>query len=80
MVDIENTELTISLRADVAHAIKAYAAQEGKTTEDFIAATLLELKKERALRELREIQEYGRQQAEALGIHTEEELFRYLES
>ncbi len=80
MVDIKNTELTISLGPNLAHAIKAYAAKEGTTPEDFIVSALRELKKQRALQELKQIQDYGRLQAEALGIYSEDDLFRYLES
>ena len=37
-------------------------------------------RKERAMKELREIQAYWSQQAEELDIHTEEDLIRHLES
>ena len=37
-------------------------------------------RKERAMKELREIQAYWSQRAEKLGIHTEEDLIRHLES
>ena len=80
MINTDDVELTISLRHDLAHTIKRYAEDEGKTPEEFIVSALWQLRKERGMRELRKIQEYGRQRAEALGIYTEEDLFRYLES
>ena len=80
MTTSENMELTIHLRADLAQSIKAYARQVGKTPEEFIVSALWELRKRRALEDLRRIQSYGSKRAEALGIHTEEDLFRYLES
>ena len=80
MTTSENMELTICLQADLAHTIKAYAAKEGQTPEEFIVSALWKLHKERGLADLREIQKYGKARAEALGIHNEEDLFRYLES
>ena len=80
MINTDDVELTISLRHDLAHTIKRYAEDEDKTPEEFIVSALWQLRKERGMRELRKIQEYGRQRAEALGIYTEEDLFRYLES
>ena len=79
MTTPENVELTICLRADLAHTINKYAAKEGQTPEAFIVSALGELRKERALEDLRRIQSYGSKQADALGIHNEEDLFRYLE-
>lgn len=80
MINTDDVKLTISLRHSLAHTIKRYAEDEGKTPEEFIVSALWQLRKERGMRELRKIQEYGRQRAEALGIYTEEDLFRYLES
>ncbi len=80
MATTDNTELTISLRADLAHTIRAYAEEEGKTPEEFIVAALREIRKDRAIKELRDIQSYWSKKAEDLGIQTEEELLRYLES
>lgn len=80
MTTSENVEMTICLGADLAHTIKAYAARESQTPEEFIVSALTELRKERALQELRRIQAYGSKQAEALGIYNEDDLFRYLES
>lgn len=80
MTTSENLELTICLQGDLARTIKAYAAKEGQTPEEFIVSALAEVRKERGLADLREIQEYGKARAEALGIHSEEDLFRYLES
>ena len=80
MINTDNVELTISLRHDLAHSIKAYAAKEGKMPEQFIVDALWALRAERGMKQLRKIQEYGQQRAEALGIFTEEDLFRYLES
>ena len=80
MINTDNVELTISLRHDLAHTIKCYAQDEGKTPEEFIVDALWALRAERAGKELKRIQEYGRERAEALGIYTEEDLFRYLES
>jgi hypothetical protein len=76
----ENVELTISLCADLAHTIKAYAAKEGKTPEEFVVSALWELRKGRGMRDLKRIQSYWSQRAEELGVHTEEDLIRYLES
>ena len=80
MTTSENVELTICLQAGLAHSIKEYAAKEGHTPEEFVVSALWELRKERGLADLREIQEYGKARAEAIGIHNEEDLFRYLES
>ena len=80
MRDTDKVEVTISLRADLMHSIKEYAEGEEKTPEDFIVDTLWELRKKRGTDELRHIQSYGSKHAEALGMYTEEELFRYLES
>ena len=79
MINTDDVELTISLRHDLAHTIKAYAAKEGKTPEEFIVAALWELRKERGMRDLKRIQSYWSQRAEELGIQTEEDLLRYLE-
>ena len=80
MINTDNVELTISLRHDLAHTIKAYAEKEGITSEEFIVDALWALRVERGMKLLRKIQETGRCRAEALGIFTEEDLFRYLES
>ena len=80
MINTDNVELTISLRHDLAHTIKAYAAKEGKTPEQFIVSVLRELRKERGMKDLKRIQSYWSKRADELGIQTEEELFRYLES
>ncbi len=74
------TTITISLPADLADAAKRMADQDGDTLDEFVANALRHARKERALKELKKIQEYGRQRAEDLGIYTEEDLFRYLES
>lgn len=80
MMNTDNVELTISLRHDLAHTIKCYADDEGKTLEEFIISALWQLRKERGMRDLKRIQSYWSQRAEELGIYTEEDLFRYLES
>ena len=80
MTTSENVEMTICLGADLAHTIEAYAAKDGQTPEEFVVSALAELRKERGLADLREIQEYGKARAEGLGIHSEDDLFRYLES
>ena len=80
MINTDDVQLTISLRHDLAHTIKAYAAKEGKTPEEFIVATLWELRKERGMKQLRNIQEIGQRRSEALGIFTEEDLLEYLET
>ena len=80
MINTDNVELTISLRHDLAHTIKCYADDEGKTLEEFIVSELWQLRKERGMRDLKRIQSYWSQRAEELGIYTEEDLFRYLES
>ena len=80
MINTDDVQLTISLRHDLAHTIKAYAAKEGKTPEEFIVATLWELRKERGMKQLRKIQEIGQRRSEALGIFTEEDLLEYLET
>lgn len=80
MLNTDDVELTISLRHDLAHSIKAYAAREDQTPEEFVVSALWELRKERGLADLREIQKYGKARAAALGIYSEEDLFRYLES
>ena len=80
MINTDDVELTISLRHDLAHTIKRYAEDEGKTPEEFIVSALWQLRKERGMKLLRKIQETGQRRAEALGIFTEEDLFQYLES
>ena len=80
MINPDDVELTISLRHDLAHTIKAYAAKEDQTPEEFIVSALWELRKERGMRDLKRIQSYWSQCAEELGIRTEEELLRYLKS
>ena len=80
MINTEDVQLTISLRHDLAHTIKAYAAEEGKTLEEFVVNALWELRKERGMKQLEEIQAIGQRRAEALGIFTEEDLFQFLES
>ena len=80
MTTSENVEMTICLRADLAHAIKAYAAKESQSPEEFIVSALSALRRERALADLMQIQKYGKERAEELGIFNEEDLFRYLES
>ena len=80
MTTTDNVQLTISLRADLAHTIKRYAEREGKTMDEFIVNTLWALRAERGKEHLKKIQSYGSKRAEALGIYTEEDLFRYLES
>ena len=80
MRDTDNVEVTISLRTDLMHSIKKYAESEGATPEEFIVDTLWALRKKRGMEELKRIQSYGRKRAEALGICTEEDLTRYLES
>lgn len=80
MTNADNVEMTICLSVGLAQSIKAYAQDVGKTPEEFIASALAELRKSHALQELRRIQAYGSKRAEALGIHNEEDLFRYLES
>lgn len=80
MINTDDVELTISLRHDLAHTIKAYATKEGKTPEEFIVSALWELRKERGMRDLKRIQDYWSKRADELGIQTEEDLFRYLES
>ena len=72
--------ITISLPTALAEEAQRIADQHGETLDEFIANALRDARKERAMKELREIQEYGRQRAEALGIYTEQDLFRYLES
>lgn len=80
MLNTDDVELTISLRRDLAHSIKAYAAREGQTPEEFVVSALWELRKERGTKLLRKIQETGQRKAEELGIFSEADLFRYLES
>lgn len=72
--------ITISLPTDLADAAQRMADQDGETLNDFIANALRDARKERALQELRQIQDYGRRRAEALGIYSEDDLFRYLDS
>ena len=80
MTTTENVQLTISLRSDLAHSIKRYAEREGKTPEEFIVEALWKVREERARKDLKRIQRYGSKRAEALGLYTEEDVFRYLES
>ena len=80
MINTDDVELTISLRHDLAHTIMCYAEDEGKTPEEFIVSALWQLRKERGMRDLKRIQSYWSQRAEELGIYTEEDLLRYLES
>ena len=72
--------ITISLPTDLADAAQRMADQAGETLGEFIANALREARKERAMKELREIQSYWSQRAEELGIHSEEDLIRHLES
>ena len=72
--------ITISLPTDLADAAQRMADQDGETLDKFIANALRDARKERAMKDLREMQDYGRQKAEALGIYSEEDLFRYLKS
>lgn len=80
MITTENTELLISLPASLAHTIKAYAAKDDKTPEEFIVDTLWELRKERSKKQLAEIQKGWHLRMMRLGLFSEEDLFRYLES
>ena len=80
MMNTDNVGLTISLRHDLAHTIKCYADDEGKTPEAFIVSTLRELKKQRALQDLAEIHEGWHLRMMRLGLFSEDDLFRYLES
>lgn len=79
MINTDDVELTISLRHDLAHTIKAYAEKEGKTPEQFIVDILWAMRAERGMKQLRKIQEYGQQRAEALGLYSEDDVFRYLQ-
>ena len=76
----EAKTITISLPTDLADEAQRLADQHGETLDAFIANALRDARKERAMKELREIQAYWSQQAEELGIHTEEDLIRHLES
>ena len=72
--------ITISLPTDLANEAQRMADLDGETLDTFIANTLREARKKRAMKELREIQGYWSQRAAELGIHTEEDLIRHLES
>ncbi len=80
MTTADNIELTISLRADLAHTIKRYAEEEDKTPEQFIVETLWALRAERANQHLAMIHEGWQLRMLRLGLFSEEDLFRYLES
>ncbi len=84
MTTIKNVEqtvtITISLPTALAHTIERQAKRSGTTVADLAVTMLWEAWSERARKDLEQIQEYGKSRAEALGIYTEEDLFRYLES
>ena len=80
MINTDNVEMTISLRHDLAHTIKAYAAKEGKTPEEFIVAALWELRTKRGHELLAKIHEGWHLRMMKLGLFSEDDLFRYLES
>ena len=80
MINTDNVELTISLRHDLAHSIKTYAAKEGKTPEEFIVSALWELRKERSSQLLAKIHDGWHLRMMRLGLFSEDDLFRYLES
>ena len=80
MINTDNVELTISLRHDLAHTIKAYATKEGKTPEEFVVDALWELRKERGRQLLATIHEGWHLRMMRLGLFSEDDLFRYLES
>lgn len=80
MQDTDKVEVTISLRADLIHTIKKYAEGEEKTPEDFIVDTLWALRKKRSEDLLAKIHEGWHLRMMRLGLFSEEDLFRYLES
>jgi metal-responsive CopG/Arc/MetJ family transcriptional regulator len=69
---------TISLPAELARDVEAYARAEGKTLSAVIQDALRQARIERRLQELRGIQGYWSRKARDKGILTEQDLERYV--
>ena len=80
MTTADNVELTISLRADLAHTIEKLAEAEGKTMDEFVAKVLREARAADFDNRLAMIHEGWQLRMLRLGLFSEEDLFRYLES
>jgi hypothetical protein len=77
---IDNTEVTLSLRADLLSSIKHCAEKEGKKPEEFMVEGLWKLRQERGEELLAQIHEGWHLRMMRLGLFSEDDLFRYLES
>ena len=80
MTTADNIELTISLQADLAHTIEKLAEAEGKTMDEFVAKVLREARAADFDNRLAKIHEGWQLRMLRLGLFSEEDLFRYLES
>jgi predicted transcriptional regulator len=69
---------TISLPAELARDVEAYARAEGKTLSAVIQDALRQARIERRLQQLRGIQGYWSRKARDKGILTEQDLERYV--
>lgn len=69
---------TISLPAELARDVEAYARAEGKTLSAVIQDALRQARIERRLQELRGIQGYWSRKARDKGILTEQDIERYV--
>ena len=72
--------IAISLPVDLADAVTRMAERDGKTLDDFIANALRDARKADFDAQLAKIHEGWHLRMMKLGLFSEEDIFRYLES
>ena len=72
--------ITISLPMDLADAVERMAEHEGETLDEFVAKALKDARKAEFDRSLAKIHEGWHLRMMRLGLFSEEDLLRYLES
>lgn len=77
--DTEKT-IAISLPVDLADAVTRMAERDGKTLDDFVANALRDARKADFDAQLDKIREGWHLRMMRLGLFSEEDIFRYLES
>lgn len=72
--------IAISLPVDLADAVERMAERDGQTLDDFVAKALRDARKGDFDRQLANIHEGWHLRMMRLGLFSEEDIFRYLES
>ncbi len=76
----KTVSVSLSLPANLAHTIEQLAENDGKTLDKFIVDALWQLRAERARNDLAKIHEGWHLRMMRLGLFSEADLWRYLES